>query len=69
MFIINGCIILFLFVPQIVQKEREERLAQILKDRLNQHVQNKAEFIDHAAAEVTGLSNAGNSYCLHIIIA
>lgn len=43
---------------RVVQKEREEKLAQILKDRLNQYVQNKEEFINHAEAEVTRLSNA-----------
>ncbi|KAF2310837.1 hypothetical protein GH714_017544 [Hevea brasiliensis] len=44
---------------RVVQKEREEKLAQILKDRLNQYVQgNKEEFINHAEAEVTKLSNA-----------
>lgn len=47
--------------PQVVQKEREEKLAEILKDRLNQYIQgNKEEFIRHAEAEVARLSNAGN---------
>ncbi|KAG6422915.1 hypothetical protein SASPL_113297 [Salvia splendens] len=42
-----------------VQKEREEKLAGILKDRLNVYVQgNKKEFIHHAEAEVSRLSNA-----------
>ncbi|KAG6515043.1 hypothetical protein ZIOFF_025422 [Zingiber officinale] len=42
-----------------IQKEREEKLADILKNRLHQHVQgNKDEFIRHAEAEVTRLSNA-----------
>ncbi|PIN07156.1 Molecular chaperone (DnaJ superfamily) [Handroanthus impetiginosus] len=42
-----------------VQKEREEKLAGILKDRLNLYVQgNKEEFIRHAEAEVSRLSNA-----------
>ncbi|KAH6778288.1 DNAJ heat shock N-terminal domain-containing protein [Perilla frutescens var. hirtella] len=42
-----------------VQKEREEKLAGILKDRLNLYVQgNKEEFIRLAEAEVTRLSNA-----------
>lgn len=44
---------------RIVQKEREEKLAQILKDRLNQYVQgNKDDFVNHAVAEVNRLSNA-----------
>ncbi|XP_047980562.1 chaperone protein dnaJ 10-like [Salvia hispanica] len=42
-----------------IQKEREEKLAGILKDRLNVYVQgNKEEFISHAQAEVSRLSNA-----------
>ncbi|GFP87172.1 chaperone protein Dnaj 10 [Phtheirospermum japonicum] len=42
-----------------VQKEREEKLASILRDRLNVYVQgNKEEFIRHAEAEVARLSNA-----------
>ncbi|KAK4484022.1 hypothetical protein RD792_011236 [Penstemon davidsonii] len=44
---------------RIVQKEREEKLARILKDRLNVYVQgNKEEFIHYAEAEVSKLSNA-----------
>ncbi|XP_043713261.1 chaperone protein dnaJ 10 isoform X1 [Telopea speciosissima] len=44
---------------RVVQKEREEKLAEILKDRLNQYVQgNKEGFISHAEAEVSRLSNA-----------
>ncbi|KAL3619851.1 Chaperone protein dnaJ 10 [Castilleja foliolosa] len=44
---------------RVVQKEREEKLASILRDRLNVYVQgNKEEFIRHAEAEVTRLSNA-----------
>ncbi|XP_007018601.2 PREDICTED: chaperone protein dnaJ 10 isoform X1 [Theobroma cacao] len=44
---------------RIVQKEREEKLAEILIDRLNQYVQgNKEEFVNHAKAEVSRLSNA-----------
>ncbi|MBA0572846.1 hypothetical protein Golob_000154, partial [Gossypium lobatum] len=43
----------------VVQKEREEKLAQILKDRLNQYVQgSKEDFVNHAEAEVSRLSNA-----------
>ncbi|XP_020205093.1 chaperone protein dnaJ 10 [Cajanus cajan] len=44
---------------RVVQKEREEKLAEILKNRLNQYVQgNKEEFVNHAEAEVAWLSNA-----------
>ncbi|MBA0727114.1 hypothetical protein Golax_000134 [Gossypium laxum] len=46
---------------KVVQKEREEKLAQILKDRLNQYVQgSKEDFVNHAEAEVSRLSNAGS---------
>ncbi|KAK6130575.1 hypothetical protein DH2020_035667 [Rehmannia glutinosa] len=42
-----------------VQREREEKLAGILRDRLNLYVQgNKEDFIHHAEAEVARLSNA-----------
>ncbi|AAF80653.1 putative DNAJ-containing protein [Arabidopsis thaliana] len=41
-----------------VQKEREDKLAQILKDRLNLYMTNKDEFTSNAEAEVTRLSNA-----------
>lgn len=44
---------------RVVQKEREEKLAQKLKNRLNIYVQgNKEEFIELAEAEVSRLSNA-----------
>lgn len=44
---------------RVVQKEREEKLAEILKDRLNLYVQgSKEEFRDHAKAEVSRLFNA-----------
>ncbi|CAD6245989.1 unnamed protein product [Miscanthus lutarioriparius] len=44
---------------QAVQKEREEKLAETLKNRLHTYVQgNKEEFIQHAEAEVSKLSNA-----------
>ncbi|KAH1055233.1 hypothetical protein J1N35_033298 [Gossypium stocksii] len=44
---------------KVVQKEREDKLAQLLKDRLNQYVQgNKADFVNHAEAEVSRLSSA-----------
>lgn len=50
----------FLLSVQIVQKEREEKLSEILKGRLNQYVQgNKDDFVSHAEAEVARLSNAG----------
>lgn len=43
-----------------MQKEREEKLAEALKNRLHLYVQgSKEEFIQHAEAEVTRLSNAG----------
>ncbi|KAF3942967.1 hypothetical protein CMV_030434 [Castanea mollissima] len=45
-------------MQQVVQKEREEKLAQILKDRLKKYDEDKVEFIRHAEAEVTRLSNA-----------
>lgn len=46
---------------QVVQREREEKLAGTLKVRLNQYVQgNKEDFVNHAVAEVARLSNAGN---------
>lgn len=52
---------------QTVQKEREEKLIVILKDRLNPYVQgNKEEFVAHAEAEVVRLSNAGNHLLLHL---
>uniref|UniRef100_K7K5P3 J domain-containing protein n=1 Tax=Glycine max TaxID=3847 RepID=K7K5P3_SOYBN len=45
---------------RVVQKEREEKLAEILKNRLNQYVQgNKEGFVNDAEAEVARLSNAG----------
>ncbi|XP_008796637.1 chaperone protein dnaJ 10-like [Phoenix dactylifera] len=44
---------------KVVQNEREEKLAQILKDRLNLYVQgHKDEFISHSEAEVARLSSA-----------
>lgn len=44
---------------QAVQKEREEKLAETLKNRLHIYVQgNKEEFVQLAQAEVTRLSNA-----------
>lgn len=47
-------------VIQVVQREREEKLAETLKDRLNLYVQgNKEDFVRHAEAEVSRLSNAG----------
>lgn len=53
-------VLINLFFLQVVQKEREERLAEILKGRLNQYVQgNKEDFVNHAEAELARLSNAG----------
>lgn len=47
-------------LTQVVQREREEKLAETLKDRLNLYVQgNKEDFVRHAEAEVSRLSNAG----------
>ncbi|KAJ0489269.1 putative DNAJ-containing protein [Helianthus annuus] len=44
---------------RIVQTEREEKLITLLKDRLHEYVQgNKDDFIRHAEAEVSRLSNA-----------
>ncbi|KAK2988149.1 hypothetical protein RJ640_020631, partial [Escallonia rubra] len=44
---------------RVVQREREDKLADILRDRLNLYVQgNKEGFISQAEAEVTRLSNA-----------
>ncbi|CAN4095513.1 unnamed protein product [Withania somnifera] len=45
---------------RVVQREREEKLAETLKGRLNLYVQgNKEDFVRHAEAEVSRLSNAG----------
>jgi len=53
--LLNGKLLL-----QTVQKEREEKLAEILKNRLHLYVQgNKEEFVHLAEAEVSKLSNAG----------
>jgi hypothetical protein len=44
---------------RVVQKEREEKLAEALKNKLHMYVQgHKDEFIQHAEAEVVRLSNA-----------
>ncbi|XP_076881766.1 chaperone protein dnaJ 10-like [Bidens hawaiensis] len=44
---------------RIVQMEREEKLIELLKNRLHEYVQgNKDDFIRHAEAEVSRLSNA-----------
>lgn len=50
-----------MFPLKAVQKEREEKLVELLKDRLHQYVQgNKQDFIRHAEEEVARLSNAGH---------
>ncbi|KAH0920279.1 hypothetical protein HID58_027939 [Brassica napus] len=41
-----------------VQKEREDKLAQILKDRLNDYVVNRDEFVANAEGEMVRLSKA-----------
>ncbi|KAJ0255983.1 DNAJ heat shock N-terminal domain-containing protein [Hirschfeldia incana] len=41
-----------------VQKEREDKLAQILRDRLHEYVVNRDEFIINAEAEMVTLSKA-----------
>lgn len=44
---------------KVVQKEREDKLADILKDRLNQYMHgSKESFISYAEAEVSRLSSA-----------
>ncbi|XP_071686384.1 chaperone protein dnaJ 10-like [Rutidosis leptorrhynchoides] len=44
---------------RMVQKEREEKLIELLKNRLHEYVKgNKEEFTRHAEAEVSRLSNA-----------
>lgn len=51
------------FLPQVVQREREEKLADTLKDRLDKYVQGNNEkegIVRHAVDEVARLSNAGN---------
>ena len=43
-----------------MQKEREEKLIELLKDRLHDYVQgNKDDFTRNAEAEVSRLSSAG----------
>ncbi|KAL5077270.1 hypothetical protein RYX36_016254 [Vicia faba] len=45
---------------RVVQKEREERLTEILKNILDQYVQgNEEDFVNHSQAEVDRLSDAG----------
>lgn len=52
-----------------VQKEREEKLAEALKNKLHMYVQgHKDEFIQHAEAEVVRLSNAGSNLSSHCLI-
>lgn len=48
---------------KVVQKEREEKLAETLKDRLNQYIHgNKDDFVKYAEAEVSRLSNAAYGF-------
>ncbi|KAL8130692.1 hypothetical protein V2J09_019847 [Rumex salicifolius] len=48
---------------RVVQKEREEKLADILKNRLNQYIHgNKDDFVKYAEAEVSRLSNAAYGF-------
>lgn len=55
----------FFTVQQVVQKEREDKLAEILKDRLHQYIiGNKEAFVSNAKAEVEKLSKAGTLYLL-----
>lgn len=52
-----------------MQKEREEKLAGILKDKLNLYIQgNKDDFVRHAVAEVARLSNAGKKILLLLFL-
>lgn len=67
------CKVWVFFLLKVVQREREEKLAEILKDRLNLYVQgNKEDFVHKAEAEVLRLSTAGNMlfvYCIfHIYL-
>ena len=51
-----------------MQKEREEKLEELLKDRLHQYVQgNKEAFVSEAKAVVSKLSKAGTYNSLHNI--
>jgi hypothetical protein len=52
-----------------VQKDREEKLAETLKNKLHLYVQgHKEEFIRYAEAEVAKLSNAGSNLPSHCLI-
>lgn len=49
---------------KVVQREREEKLARILKDFLHQYVRgDKKGFIQRAEAEAERLSSAGETEC------
>nr|GLL48515.1 chaperone protein dnaJ 10-like [Ipomoea trifida] len=57
------CNIALALQPYLLFKEREEKLAEILKNQLNVYVQgSKEEFRAHAEAEVSRLSNAAESF-------
>lgn len=49
---------------QVLQNEREEKLINILKDRLQPFVEGQTEeFVKWANSEAAHLSKAGNSSC------
>lgn len=52
-----------------MQKEREEKLIELLKNRLHDYVQgNKDDFIRNAEAEVARLSKAGDVFLYYNIL-